>query len=199
MTVLARVALIAACLLACCYTPARAEPTPTVEYLMGNNVSLLDWGLYQLEDYVHTLLPAQGIVEGGPTVIVTVEYDWSANRIHIDVLSFHDEVQAGNEERAWLEAAMHRLKWALGVNADTGTDDSGEYGMVQHFFGHRGYVQNDEPDDLGRKIADLIDITFTVPKPGSTGLTPGQFVRCRSALTSSELFYADVEGDEIWR
>ena len=67
-------------------TPAGAEPSPAVEYLMREPVSMLDWGLAQIEQ---DLFRKRDVLTGtkenlfDPEPSIRVDYAWEENRVQI--------------------------------------------------------------------------------------------------------------------
>ena len=57
---------------------AQCEPSPTMRWLMGENVTLMDFGLYRLQEG----LQSNKTIEGSG-FIIAVGYDWDTNRINI--------------------------------------------------------------------------------------------------------------------
>ena len=60
---------------------SKAEPTPTISYLMNTPVSMLDFGIFKLNTRFESYSDKLRIGKTEP--LITVEYEWDSNRIEI--------------------------------------------------------------------------------------------------------------------
>ena len=179
--------VLAASIVTC--RPATAEPTPTVSYLMGSPVSLLDWGLSRLEASVHT-----AFLNETSQPVIKVSYDWHSNRIRVFAVTLYQQFESDAELRQWCQTKLLFMKVGLGVGPDGSSSYGDSYSIINHLFSHSGYASGDEPSELGSEIARLIEFTVVVPKPGEDET----FVKCRNQLTDAEMLWTDVGYDDAW-
>lgn len=158
-----KAALIAAAL----SSPAVAGPDDTTKALMNEYVSLLDWGIHRLEDFIPDS-------EGA---FISVNYDWDANTILVERTEYLKISREDAEESCKDWVALSR--GMAGINSETGKVYEGvnntRWSML---FGHAGY-RNGSQEDHSKKLADL-DKKFQLK--GSYRLEDGGTLTCTTPL-----------------
>lgn len=172
--------LILVCLLVC---NSYAEPTPSVQWLMNEPVTLWDWGVVRLEQ--HLMKQIHEWSDGEADVVVV--NDTKEGRLIIGIwpvtgVSAKDEAEA----REMCKKAIGFVRLTVGVSKRFLGNDS----IIASFFRHRGFRGSNEPTDLQSQIATMIeiDVKWRYPHP-----YPDQEVRCKAPLVYSQPgVFADI-------
>lgn len=179
-------------------SPAIAEPSRSVQYLMTEPVTLLDQGLQRLGVALNGVLirtdfPEMiGNLSIGSKSEVSADYDWKSNRITIYGSVQHDSKTANPTTLLDLcGRVIERIRFNLGYG-DSGSRfrKSGLMQGVSVHFQHRGYVKKDEPPTLEADLASIIAIRVIsfANKDNKRGLFGNsEQVTCIGNLSDSEI------------
>ena len=151
-----------------------AEPTPAVQYLMNEPVSMLDWGLYRMEEKIKKYFDFPDFPKGGNPWVFEFNYNWDSNRIMISVgivreLDSPAKDQCRNVISAIRGYALGNF-WE-GVKGDPQKNGS----FLAKCFSHSGYTKTDIPEGLLKEIDQIIEIQVAVLDKsigGSKGIKP---------------------------
>jgi hypothetical protein len=157
-------ASVAAAALTACIGSLHAEPTPTVNALMNQNVSLFSYGLQRLDARLDRVFEKDGGFAG-------VKYDWDRNRITLSYLNFDSPCATLSRDacEALCRKQLDRLIQTVcfGKNCET-------LSFFGNYFAHYGFTKKDvlQKKSDAELAATLKDITFAearlVYKPGRT-------------------------------
>lgn len=179
MKVNMKIAAIIVCLLAVWVSQARTEPNESANFLINDSVSLLDFGLYKLENEIKRV-QNDLTIRFQPPHSSFADYDWDENKIVI-VLSYGDP---GNPPVKEIKAEMKLIVAALKKNfgiAQTGEPfQKGGYGSVGDYFSHRGYTKKNMPQNLRREIEKLVEIKVVFYVQNYS-----RYFECRNRLVGS--------------
>jgi hypothetical protein len=163
--------------------PAAAEPTPSIQFLMREPVSMMDWGLKNIEDhlYRHRSLFVQSeksLFEPEPTI--TVLYDWDKNRIQISIgLRTCKQVQKMSQGlsdiRSHVEWVIKYLRGSLTMKP------------YDAFFRHRGFRSKESPRSLEPELAGLTQLIVSVRDRESNILS-----HCEAQLTGNDIVWLSI-------
>jgi len=163
--------------------PAAAEPMPSIQFLMREPVSMMDWGLKNMEDYLyrHRSLFVQSeksLFEPEPTI--TVLYDWEKNRIRISIgLRTCKQVQNMSEGisdiRSHVEWVIKYLRGSLTMKP------------YDAFFRHRGFRSKESPRSLEAELAGLTELIVSVRDRESNILS-----HCEAQLTGNDIVWLTI-------
>lgn len=165
--------------------PLGAEPSPAVEYLMREPVSMLDWGLAKIEE---DLIRKRGVLtrnEGNmfelePTIRVI--YAWEENRIQIFLnLTMQADVKKTPQRMA---AVREHVTFVMAYLRG---------GLTMHpydaFFRHKGFRSKESPEDLGENLVEITDLHLTVRDHQQNILN-----RCRAPLSGTDIVWSIMGG-----
>lgn len=169
---------------------ARAEPTDTVRGLMDSPVSMLDWGIYNLQEQVNRCIETFT----GDDWSADVRYEWDTNRIVIRVMDLIREPTDEANAMWWCTLLLEETRSCLGVDRTTGKPISGDRTFVEGFFKHSGYVLEGRQIDLGLQLDKIVEIEATSRKDSSKSV----FLRYRGSLLGTEKFFAEVPFEELF-
>ena len=131
-----------------------AEPSPGFKYLMNQPVSMLDWGVYRLEEYL-----SRGMYEREFQIIVS--YNWETDRIIIGI-NRTQENPAKNEIEAVekLRGTIDLIRSRCGIDPRTGTPYKGIANVYARYFRHAGFKYKSEPENLEQLLLTSTEIRF---------------------------------------
>lgn len=129
---------------------AVAEPDSVVKHLMDDPVSMLDWGNLALERALEERLSF-----AFAPVNVVASYVWASNRIEIHIIVPQNET-ATTEEAHKLGSALFG---AAREDLRLGTVE-GSYAILGGLYSHAGFQRGDEPSDIGRRLANIVELHF---------------------------------------
>jgi len=107
-----------------------AAPCPDVEELMNEPLSMFDWGLYRLRDFLEAEFD-EGPLSPHPDV--TVRYRRYDNQITIRLFSTTSHFADQDDAREWCTAAASHVRVVLGVDPDF---EGREVSRLGSFFHH---------------------------------------------------------------
>ena len=166
-------------------TPAGAEPSPAVEYLMREPVSMLDWGLAQIEE---DLFRKRGVLTGNkqnlfdPEPSIRVAYTWEENRIQIFLkLTLRADVKKTSQRmtgiRQHVEFVIAYLRGGLTMHP------------YDAFFRHKGFRNKESPENLDEALKKITEIHIAVRDHQQNILS-----RCRATLAGKEIDWTNMGG-----
>ena len=155
---------------------ALAEPTPGIQYLMEEPVSMLEWGLHRLSSHLQASL-------GANSGTAETRYWWATNRIQIR-LTLIDTPPSVEEAR---NVCAKTIDWVRGTLAVVdGQPQLSGVSAVPSFFSHHGFRGRNEPQALGPELdaRTEIHVDFHFKEPHQ--------VRCRGELLGTN--YESYDG-----
>lgn len=162
---------------------AMAEPTPSIQYLMREPVSMMDWGLKNIEDHLYrhrTLLvqSEKSLFEPEPTIAVL--YDWEKNQIRISIgLRTCKQVQKMSQG---LSDIRSHVEWVIKYLRGSLTMEP-----YDAFFRHRGFRNKESPRSIEPELAGLTELTVSVRDRESNILS-----RCTGQLAGSDIVWLTI-------
>jgi hypothetical protein len=140
---------------------SKAEPTPTVLYLMKTPVSMLDYGIYRLDRFLRD--ESKKLINAKDEPEIGVTYNYDSNRIEIKFLYvIKAELSKGyniKEEITWL---IRKIKESyFGYDHKTGkpykiSKPGGS--VMRRFFSHQGYEFKSKPKNLVQELEKITEI-----------------------------------------
>ena len=169
-----------------------AEPSPSVRYLMNEPVTLFDWGIVRLYEYLDEYTTHYLKTNSVQDIYSTVSYDALRNNIIIStVVTRH--VQQGNESPASVQLGSKDICKTITqtLRREFLTDrdrhvrrSSGIY----RFFGHIGSKGKDEPIDSFDEIEKITVIDVSVYSEKD----PGRLIlHSASPLMGKEILFTE--------
>ncbi|HOW27085.1 MAG TPA: hypothetical protein PK876_01095 [Elusimicrobiota bacterium] len=135
---------------------AAAEPSDSIRYLIQEPVSLLDVGLFNLEERIFDSL--------GGHWSVSVDYSLRDNAILILLWRNFDNVESPEDPRAkeWVQGALKTVREVCGYREDGTIINPQTGGVIGNFFTHRGYSSPRTPKTLVDDVNGIVEIRSTV-------------------------------------
>ena len=176
-----KIAILTVCLLAAGLQQVQAEPNESAKFLIHDAVSLMDFGIYKLENDIKGLRDDLTI-RFQPPHSSFVDYDWDANKIVI-VLSYGDPGNPPIKElKTEIRSVVATLKKNFGI-APTGEPfQAGGFSSVGDYFSHRGYTKKNTPPNLRREIDHLVEIKIIFYVQNYS-----RYFECRNRLVGSSI------------
>jgi hypothetical protein len=165
---------------------SKAEPTPTVQYLMDTPVSMFDFGIYKLNKYFYSIRDIFTFLKHKP-LSATVDYSYDQNRI---IISFwYADNENGLKDYDIKKLISDRIKGikAYCFNLDeTGKPLSDESGRVSRFFIHPGYEIKNRPKKIWKELEEITEIHVNL----SLGT---DLFKCKSPLIGNKVYWENPE------
>lgn len=119
---------LCSCLLYSCGNPSiQEEPSPisVIEYLTNKPVTMLDWGIFRLEQDLKNIIPKLQYNDKNERILselpsLNVYYDSNSNSLTINIIQ-EDKFEARKEAEQWSDFAIREIKHKLGIDSKTGT------------------------------------------------------------------------------
>jgi len=163
--------------------PAAAEPTPSIQFLMREPVTMMDWGLKNIEDHLYRHRPLfvqseKPLFEPEPSIAVV--YNWEQNQIRISIsLRTCKQVQKTSQGlsdiRSHVEWVIKYLRGSLTMKP------------YDAFFRHRGFRSKESPRSLESELAGMTELIVSVRDRDSNILS-----RCEAWLTGSDIVWLTI-------
>lgn len=124
---IAVVILLCSCLLYSCGKPPVQEKTApilAIEYLMNKSVTMLDWGIFRLEQDLKNMAPKLQYNDKNEKILselprLHVYYDSNSNSLTISISE--DKFKTRKEAELWSVFVIREIKYKLGIDSKTGT------------------------------------------------------------------------------
>ncbi len=180
-----RLVLWGCLLLGACYAapPAGAEPSPSIQFLMREPVSMMDWGLRNIEDHLYRqrnllVQTDKQLFESEP--VLAVSYEWEQNKIQVAITL--RAASRGQKTSQGLNAIRTQLEWI--IKYLRGSLTMKPYGA---FFRHRGFRNQDSPQSLGAELAGQTELVIRVRDADANILS-----QCKGSLVGSEIVWLSI-------
>lgn len=140
---------------------SKAEPTPTVLYLMKTPVSMLDYGIYRLDRFLKD--ESKKLINAKDEPDIEVNYNYDSNRIEIR-FSYLIQTELSKdynikEEITWL---IRKIKESyFGYDHKTGKPSENRKpggSVIRRFFSHQGYEFKSKPKNLVEELEKITEI-----------------------------------------
>lgn len=168
--------------------PANAEPDSVVRFLMNDPVSMLDWGIFRLEDYLRPF---------NKSLVLMIQYHFNSNRIVITAEP--KEINLGGTK--YCKDTIVKIRQELTGMGVTGAIAKGitypdtlegqkeKYLFITNFF-HNGYTNGLAAKEMDRKmyydIPNIIKID-AFDNALSKRTKSVYSIKCSGALTSNNI------------
>jgi len=168
-----------------------AEPSPSVRYLMSEPVTLFDWGIIRLYEYLDEYTTHYLKTNSVQDIYSTVSYDSLRNNIMIStVVTRHSQ---GNESPASVrigsrdicKTITHTLRREFLTDSDRHVRRSSG---IYRFFGHIGFKGKDEPIDCFDEIEKITVIDVSVYSEKDPGRL---IVHSASPLMGKDILFSE--------
>jgi len=157
-----------------------ASSTPTAfKYLLNDNVTLLDFGLYKLELEISKRIDGYSKMFKEMKIYnsdVDVNYDINHNKININIVYFFDTSTTSVNNlipnaKILCKTTITNIRYIYTT-----------FGITD-FFKHQGnFARTDKPDDFDKQIKDNTYINVSmINKP---------FLECKAKLYGTQIFYS---------
>lgn len=171
--------------------PLFAEPSGAVRYLMNKNLSMLDWGLYRIEQLLDkTSFGAPGV--GSKEMHASTRYNWDENRIAVNLSTYFFDTAAPDRIGACKNMIVFSRS-LLGIDSNTGKK-SEVLANVSAFFVSSAFQEKDQPTDLESTLLAIIDLEATVIEFGGASKdgsrTAKRTTKCQGKLLSEDIYFA---------
>jgi len=156
---------------------ADAEPSSNMHYLMNEPVSMMDWGLLNID----RSLQADGrLSKYGNTITY---YDWDKNRIIIDMAI----TGATSKEQAkeWCRDIVSQIRTFLGINERDGKPFFSR-SYLYNYFSHEGFHKNTEPEGLDKELDIIAIIQVRILYKGNA-----ESVKCEAPLLGTSIMFEE--------
>ena len=140
---------------------AAADPSPGIQWLMSDKVSMLDYGLYQMQTTLQQELPT--IYKNGSlsNIDVSDTYSPDDNKINLTVSAFF--VPNTNPDDKDPVTACLRLIYVVKDQLATRPTTGGGSSSWVVFFHHTGWTtDNKEDDSLAKALPSLLRISVKI-------------------------------------
>lgn len=153
-----------------------AEPDATARFLMNDPITLMDFGIYRLENDIKAFQNALKIKQQKPHTVL-VDYFWDENRIKI-ILSYGDTLNPPKKEiEIEIGKVVRLLKQKFGVDAAGKIRHASGYSGIAEYFSHKSYVSQNRPPNLEKDIDKMIEIRVVYYVQNYT-----RYFECRNKL-----------------
>ena len=174
------------CLLLCgsiTIPPLAAEPSPSIQFLMREPVTMMDWGIKNIEDHLHRqrnlfVRNEKPLFDLEPTLTVT--YNWEQNQILISI-TLRAAAQAQKTSQGLSDIRSH-VEWIIKYLRGSLTMKP-----YDAFFRHRGFRSQESPQNLGAEMASQTELIISVRDQEANILS-----RCKGSLAGNDVTWLTI-------
>jgi hypothetical protein len=162
---------------------AMAEPDRAVRFLMEAPVSMLDWGLKNIED--HLMRNREILTKHEKELFhkepsVSADYDWSGDVIRISIgLRLSGKIQKTTDTLAevneWVAFIIKYVRGVLTMNP------------YDAYFRHKGFRSRETPENLDEKLSESTELVVTVRDTDSNILS-----MCKAPLVGEDMVWLKI-------
>jgi hypothetical protein len=157
---------------------ANAEPDVVTKYLMDEPVSMMDFGIFRLDQRVREVMASDH------NAIGAARYEWDKNKIILTGFSSDKGIKTIQDAQNKCKEMVNSLRFVLGVNADTGKSIFGTSSMIDQYFSHKGYKTAAEPKGFSENLVKLVDIQ------GIATTQDGEKLECHGPLMGTVIYFS---------
>ena len=143
-----------------------AEPSPSIRYLMNEPVTLFDWGILRLYEYLDEYTSHYLNTNSVRDIYCTVRYDYKKNNIIISMIvtrQMQSQSEAPSSVRAGSREICRTITQTLRQEFLTDRDSHVRRASgIYRFFGHIGFRGKEEPVDAFDEIERITVIEVSV-------------------------------------
>jgi hypothetical protein len=178
-----RIVVFIACIL--CSSTAHADPSPSVRYLMGESVSLFEWGIFRLEARAQRFAFSDLDIKNQ---FARVEYDWPKNQLRVKLVVYpHYQSLQKTTARQVCGSLIQQMKSLLGVAP--GFEFLRDIDGIGTFFRHQHFEKSDAPKTLGADLEAITSLEVEVMASKNDQPPFKEAMSCSSELLKSETRY----------
>ena len=162
-----------------------AEPNATAKFLMNDPVSVMDFGLYRMEQDLKNICSQD-------RCDLSVVYDANANRITVDLSDLNDDYKTRTAAAAACKVYVRRIRGQLCVDPNLGRPQTPHgRSCVPDFFRHvqAGFERGSVPKSLDIDIDNMVEIRGTVKITMQTGKF--STVKCQAPLIGKDTLISE--------
>ena len=162
---------------------AMAEPSRSVSFLMHEPISMLDWGLKNIED--HLVRSGEVLTRHEKNLFhaepsIGTAYDWQEDVIRISIgLRLSDDVQKTvdvlTDVRKRVSFVMVYVRGLLTMNP------------YDAYFRHKGFRSRETPENLEQELSDDTELVVTVRDKDSNILST-----CKGSLPGQDMVWMKI-------
>jgi len=145
---------------------SHAEPSPSVRYLMNEPVTLFDWGIVRLYEYLDEYTAHYLKTSSVQDIYSTVSYDSSRNNIVISLVVTRQAEQANESPESVRLSSGDICKTIIQTLRREFLTDSDRHvrrsSGIYRFFGHIGFKGKDEPIGSFEEIEKITVINVSI-------------------------------------
>ena len=168
-----------------------AEPDSTFKYLMNEPLTLLDWGIYQMQKSLENEIGDKLNWDGNEYELrQEVHYNWKGNEIIVfGVLGDEKEFDSKSTAKVVCERMIDKYRSHFSVDPATGKlADWPPYNYLDGFFTHTSPIQRgSQPKNLNDKLYHATEIEVAVRFKGSGNA----YVECKGPLLSKDIYFKE--------
>jgi hypothetical protein len=178
-----RKVLSIACIL--CASTVQADPSPSVRYLMGESVSLFEWGIFRLQTRTERFTWDGLDIRNQ---FARVEYDWPKNQLRVRLVVYprYQSLQKSTARQV-CGSLIRQMKGLFGVAPGfefiRGIDGIGT------FFRHQQFAKSDVPETLDADLEAITSLEVEVMASRNDQPPFRETISCSSELLKSETRY----------
>lgn len=168
---------------------ASAERSSSVEYLMNDQLTMFEWGLYKIEIELNDFkFDGFENANGNSTTIL---YDWDTNRIIIFMAIYPThKYLANNDVKDICRKNLYILKQHFGYGVDPWIKSA--FGSLSTYFEHKDFVKVARPKDLTEDIENITKITLSINSSDNDSYPYTQKAECTSMLLEKDIYFVDL-------
>ena len=163
--------------------PTMAEPSREVQFLMQEPVSMMDWGLKNIEDHLYrnrAVLTENKNSLFAKEPSIAVDYIWEDNTIQIAIsLRTYDKALKTSKRmsdiRSHVELIITFLRGTLNMKP------------YDAFFRHKGFRSKESPSELGGELSEITELIVSVRDESANILG-----RCKASLLGSRIEWLKI-------
>lgn len=175
---------------------AYAEPSKTVRYLMNDRVTMFDWGMYRIEEYLNNFdfekLLETDLIKPS---LSTVNYDWERNRIILNSTIYPTQDSLNKiPAKKLCEKILWAIRTEFGILRNNPKDPNSDIVVLENwdpvrFFRHKAFVLENEPNNLKTEILNIISIRIDLYASKNDKFPYSPVLGCECPLISGKILY----------
>lgn len=158
---------------------ALAAPDQTTRYLINQEISLLTWGMYRIDQALNERFASRNLSS-------RTTYNYGRDTITIGLSNGFSDSELVPTKRNCKEI-VNETRRASGINPETGQPSNGSNSFFITYFGQTGYSAKSRPNHIGDGLDRKIRIDVSLGPTDSNMET----INCQGALLSRQVLFPE--------
>lgn len=169
--------------------PLKAEPDKTARQLINDSPSMLEWGMFKIENKFSTVnyKALKPVVENR----FNVDYDWDRNELELTMVVYPSyEVINEHGAKEICRKVLTSIKNSLGFSF---INSESNYLSISRYFEHRSFTRTNKTDTFSKDIEKMTRVTVSVHSSKADTYPLTNKAECTNKFLEKAIYFEDKQ------